>query len=103
MTKDGVEYNFNITPYVIDIDYGNLTLKYKFSSELYKQKFLENRNSFSNRTNNIMSFFNIDFRILKDIKLYTKVEKRGFQLVKNNNQPFYSIEELKVKAIFDII
>ena len=42
MTKDGIEYDFNITPYEIMKKYNGIILTYKFSSELYKNKFIMN-------------------------------------------------------------
>jgi len=102
MTKDGIEYNLNITPYVFKHYYYDLEITYKFSSQLYLDKFLEficNDESESVRVNCIKA----DLRLLKDIKAYSKIEKRGFHIVKNDEVIFNNLNDITVIPRFDII
>ena len=103
MTKDGIEYNLNITPYSIKFMYDDVSILYKFSSELYMNKFIEKHNTKTKETKESKLWLNADLTLLQDIKNYTIIEKRGFQIVKNDKETFTSIEMIKVKAVFDIL
>ena len=80
ITKNGVCYDFSISPYRLTV--GGLT--YVFSSkphlEKFKKKLKENRDiinySLTKRFN-----FNVNVSELADIVLYRKIETRGFLIV----------------------
>lgn len=86
LTKSKIAYDLKISPHRVVVDYGaGEKLEFIFSSELYKNKFLERyqehreqiKNSLSNR-------FGIEIVIhdLADLRLYTTIEKRGFLIYK---------------------
>jgi len=101
MTKDGIEYDFTKTPYIVTIGYGTLILAYRFSSLLYLNKFSKQHEE--NIVKDNKSNFYADLTLITDIKAYNKIEKRGFYILKNEEQTFYNIESIKIKASFDIV
>lgn len=101
MTKDGIEYDFTKTPYIVTIGYENLILDYRFSSLLYLNKFSKQHEE--NVIKDNKANFYADLTLITDIKSYNKIEKRGFYILKNNAQPFYNIELLKIKTNFDVV
>ena len=80
ITKDGVCYDFNISPFKYRVE----DLTYVFSSmshlEKFKKRLKENRDkinkSLSNRFN-----INVNIGHLPDIALYKKIETRGFLII----------------------
>ena len=92
LTRNGIAYDLRKAPedYTIkanyyDYDYDN-EVKYVFSSELYKNKFLER--CFQNRekiNESLTNRFGIRIKndILADLKLYQSIEKRGFLIFYN--------------------
>lgn len=99
MTKDGIEYNFDITPYIVSRNYGELNLKYKFSSEMYMNKFKEKA-----LINNTKLYpYGADLHMVDDLKDYDKIEKRGFQIIKNDKIRILNPELMKVQITFDIV
>lgn len=81
LTRNGVAYDLKKSPYKFSIKYDNEILTFKFSSELYLNKFKSridsNRLSITNSLSNRFGF-NICNNKLCDIKLYSIIEKRGF-------------------------
>jgi len=102
MTKDGIEYDFNITPYEIMKKYNGIILTYKFSSELYKNKFI--MNTLNKKVDKKLKVIGIiyDVTIIEDIKEYCKIEKRGFQIVTSHLNKINSVKDLTIKASYDI-
>ena len=101
MTKDGIEYNLDITPYVIKKSYNGCILTYKFSSEFYKNKF------------NILSEYATDYNLQKigieidrtletDILLYSTIEKRGFQIETSHLTKIENLKDVKIKITYDV-
>lgn len=83
LTRNGIAYNFDISPYKTTVNYSNDSITYTFSSELYKEKFLSKLDEHRNIINNSLSKrfgFDIINDKLSDIKLYSSTEKRGFLL-----------------------
>lgn len=82
MTRNGIVYNLNISPYRITLD----DITFYFSSinhlEKFSEKLIENRNlikySLSKRFG-----FNVNITLLADIVLYSRVETRGFLITSN--------------------
>ena len=86
LTKSKIAYDLNISPHVENIKYGSgENIKFVFSSELYRVKFLnrlmEHREQINNSLSNRFGFKIVNDK-LADIKLYTTIEKRGFLLYK---------------------
>lgn len=86
LTKSKIAYDLTISPHEAVIDYNSgESLKFVFSSNLYRTKFLERLEDNRNTINNAISKrygFNIIANIIADIKLYSSIEKRGFLIYK---------------------
>lgn len=102
MTKDGVEYDFDITPYKVDKKYNGTILTFKFSSEFYKNKFVIL--SKESRVNKKMKVLGISYdeTLIHDIQLYSAIEKRGFQIVTSHLTKINKVSDLKVKISYDV-
>ena len=86
LTRSNIAYDLSISPHRLTVHYGEHSLEYVFSSDLYRRKFLEKQAA--NREQLCVSLskrFGVEVRfpLLADYKLYTTIEKRGFLLVKN--------------------
>ena len=90
LTRSNIAYDLELSPHRAEMPYcGNQHLTFIFSSELYKNKFLEKRKD--NRDYIEQSLkkrfgFTINAEILSDIRLYTTIEKRGFLIVKEGEK-----------------
>lgn len=86
LTRSKIAYDLSISPHRLTETYGEKSLEFVFSSDLYKRKFLEKQ--IDNRKQIEVSLtkrFGVTVKhpILADIRLYTTIEKRGFLLVKD--------------------
>ena len=86
LTRSNIAYDLSISPHRVSVTYGESSLEFVFSSNLYKTKFLEKQ--FINREqieNSLTKRFGVTVRhpILSDVRLYTTIEKRGFLIVKD--------------------
>lgn len=82
-TRNEIYYDLSQTAHTLNVDYGEQTLRYHFSSALYRFKFQQRmhdnraiiRESLSNR-------FGIDINsiIIADLRLYNMIEKRGYYI-----------------------
>lgn len=83
LTRNGIAYNLNFSPYIHTEKYSDETIQYVFSSKMYLDKFLMNyefnRVVIHNRLFNQFKF-DIDSNKIADIKLYADIEKRGFMI-----------------------
>lgn len=95
ITRDGIEYNFDITPYRTNISYGKLILQYRFSSKLYQEKF--QRLHLENKSKTYP--LNSNMEIFDDINGYAKIEKRGF-LINKDGIYFLNIKDIKLYMDF---
>ena len=97
LTRSNVAYDLNISPHKLTVDYKDEDITYIFSSELYKQKFIDrledNRNLINTSLSNRFGFTIINNK-LSDLKLYLTIEKRGFLIYKG---------QVKVECLKDII
>ena len=86
LTKSKIAYDLKISPHKVVMDYGSgEKLEFIFSSELYKNKFLERYEGHREQINNSLSNrFGIKIIIddLADLRLYSTIEKRGFLIYK---------------------
>lgn len=98
LTKSKIAYDLKISPHQVVMDYGTgEKVKFIFSSELYKNKFLERYEEHREQINNSLSNrFGIKIVIndLADLRLYTTIEKRGFLIYKGL---------VKIECLNDII
>lgn len=86
LTRSNIAYDLSISPHREAISYGDGSLVYVFSSDLYRKKFLEKQadhraqiaKSLTNRFG-----FKVQVPLVADLKLYSTIEKRGFLLVAN--------------------
>lgn len=89
LTRGGVAYNFDASPYRYNVDYGSKSITFVFSSEFYLNNFIRKLKSNREKINQSLSKrfgFMVEHNILCDIKLYTSIEKRGFLLYKNGER-----------------
>ena len=82
LTRNGIAYNLNLSPYEVKIKYDkNDYIKYKFSSNLYKENFenklKSNRENINNSLSKRFGFIIVNEKLC-DLKLYSSIEKRGF-------------------------
>ena len=86
LTRSGIAYSLEDSPYMTTIDYSNAEITYAFSSDLYKrmfiQKYEQNRDDINISLTNRFGFSIVN-NVLCDIKLYLTVEKRGFLIIAN--------------------
>lgn len=86
LTRSNIAYDLSISPHRLTVHYGEHSLMYVFSSDLYLRKFLEKQTAHREQLCvSLSKRFGVEVRmsLLSDIKLYTTIEKRGFLLVKN--------------------
>lgn len=91
LTRSNIAYDLNISPHNYIVDYENYkySVKYVFSSDLYKRKFTEKLKENRETINTSLSNrFNLHFvcDILCDLKLYSTIEKRGFLIYVNGEK-----------------
>jgi hypothetical protein len=101
LTRSKIAYNLHYSPHRQEIAYGEGNTTYVFSSELYKQKFLEkletNRQQISA---SLTKRFGVLVRndALADFRLYTTIEKRGFLLIQDRVEI-----ECRDRVVFDSV
>lgn len=83
LTRRGVCYDLEKSPYQIELWYGDKLIIFSFSSannkERFKTKLLDHRKKLEKSLTNRFKII-ITFDILADLILYKNVEKRGFYL-----------------------
>jgi hypothetical protein len=85
LTRYGVAYDLENTPFVYKVKYGSEIYEYKFSSKLYLDKFMNKSFDYRKQVNESLTNrfgFTIINDIISDLKLYTTIEKRGFLIYK---------------------
>ena len=98
LTRGGVAYDLSVSPYTQEITYKDGDLVFHFSSQYYKDNFLDRLGSNRESINDSLSKrfgFTISNNKLCDIKLYSKIEKRGF-LIKNSKEEFTCLNTIKL-------
>lgn len=96
-SKRGIYYNLNDSEYKLNLKENDLT--FYFSSEFYKNKFSENFENYlitENLKLCVKYECKIDASNMLLLKLYQKIETRGFRVVYKNKE----INEIKFKIIF---
>lgn len=82
LTRSGISYNLESSPYTLKVEYQkNDYIIFRFSSNLYKEKFesklLSNRDDINRSLSKRFGFIIVNEK-LSDLKLYSSIEKRGF-------------------------
>nr|UWD73942.1 MAG: late genes activator [Bacteriophage sp.] len=92
MTRGGVEYNLNISPYRYTADTGlTFVFSSKYHLDTFKNKQVENRNRLNESLSNRFNYY-VEFNILADCVLYRQIEQRGFLILKDGeNYPCQNI------------
>lgn len=96
MTRNGIVYDLRKSPYIVDND----DLTFYFSSVNHKEKFIEKRTENRELISYSLSKrfgFNINFNLLSDIVLYSKVETRGF-LIKYKGESFICKKDITLNG-----
>ena len=96
LTRYGVAYDFDVSPYRYNVDYSSGSITFVFSSQFYLKNFITKMKSNREKINQSLSKrfgFSIENDILCDIKLYTSIEKRGF-LIYLNGERFECLDSL---------
>lgn len=89
LTRSNIAYDLNISPHSCLVVYENYEIRYVFSSDLYRRKFLskiEDNRKKINQSLSIRFGFSVDVESLADLKLYTSIEKRGFLIFKSGEK-----------------
>ena len=96
LSRNGVAYNLENTPYIYKVGYGEEVYEYKFSSKLYLDKFMSKSFDYRKQVNESLTKrfgFAIENNLLADIKLYSTIEKRGF-LIANQDRRFHCLNNI---------
>ena len=86
LTRSNIAYDLSISPHRHIVAYGEESLEYVFSSDLYKRKFIEKQTEHREQIESSLTKrfgFTVRQPLLADLRLYSTIEKRGFLLVKN--------------------
>ena len=104
LSRGGICYNLEVTPYFITIKYDDRKVIFNFSSDYYKNKFELKLNEHREKINESLSkrfglsYFN---PLLADIVLYSKVETRGFYLLIDDEE-FKCLNNIKLNGVNQI-
>ena len=101
LTKRGIAYNLEKSPYEVEIEYQDETIKYKFSSLYYVNMFNDKLESNRNEINRSLSNrfgFTIQNDKISDLRLYSKVEKRGF-LIETSKEVIKCLDIIKLGGL----
>ena len=92
MTRGGVEYNLNISPYRYTNDVGlTFVFSSKYHLEVFKNKQTENRKRLNESLSNRFNYY-VEFNVLADCVLYKQIEQRGFLILKDGEN--YSCQNI---------
>lgn len=99
MTRSGIVYDLTQSPHNSIVPYkDNTSIKFIFSSELYRDKFEEkieeNRKKLNESLTNRFGF-TIENDKLCDIKLYAQIEKRGF-LIETGEESIVCLSNIRL-------
>lgn len=89
LTRGGVAYNLDVSPYRYQVDYCDVTVTFCFSSSFYQDNFISRLKANREKINKSLSNrFGFKFKndLLSDLKLYSSIEKRGFLLYQNGER-----------------
>lgn len=104
LTRGGICYNLEKTPFFIINKYDNKKVTFNFSSEFYKNKFINQIEEHRNKINQSLSkrFGLVVINpILSDIVLYSKIESRGFYLLIDDEE-YKCLNNIKLNGVNQI-
>ena len=82
LTKNGICYDLDITPYAVETETGIYYFSSRFYMEKFKEELKQNRDTINSSLKNRFNV-SIVFNSLCDIVLYSRIEKRGFKIYRN--------------------
>ena len=89
LTRNNIAYNLRLSPHIEEVDYESGKTTYVFSSELYRRKFNDKRKEAHEHMSEVLKRrYGMEFDVveLSDAYLYSKIEKRGFLIYKDNKE-----------------
>lgn len=90
LTRANIAYNLHISPHQHEVVYmDGQKVNYFFSSEMYKNKFIERLQGNRETINvSLSKRFNVTFQcdIVADLRLYSTIEKRGFLVMVDGDE-----------------
>lgn len=104
LSRGGICYNLEVTPFFITKKYEDRKVTFNFSSDFYKNKFINQIEQHRTKINESLSKrfgINIINPILADIVLYSKVESRGFYLLIDNEE-YKCLSNIKLNGVNQI-
>ena len=104
LSRGGICYNLEITPFTVISKYENRKVKFSFSSEFYKGKFEAQIKEHREKINQSLSkrFGLVVFNpLLADIVLYSKIETRGFYLLIDDEE-YKCLSSIKLTGVNQI-
>jgi len=97
LTRGGVMWDLNLSPFRMDVPYKQRTLTFVFSSETNRKKFydrfIENREKINESLSNRFKL-NITVDVMCDVRLYETIEKRGFLIVTEEGKKIWQKEDM---------
>lgn len=100
LTRYGICYDLNKTPWNYEVAYTDEILKFRFSSELYMNSFIKKLGSNRKKINDSLSKrFGIilENNKLCDLKLYQSIEKRGF-LIESKEEKIRCLNNIRLNG-----
>lgn len=101
LTRGGVCYELEYTPFTSKVIYQDKVLTFHFSSQYnldkFEEKVEENRDKINYSLSNRFNMF-IELNELCDIKLYETIEKRGFLIV-NSDDRYLCLNTIKLSGV----
>lgn len=98
LTRGRIAHDLKQSPFEHLVSYANFYITYKFSSNLYRTKFIErlkeNRKTINDSLSNRFGI-EIEEDVLCDLKLYKDIEKRGF-LIFYKGQYIECLDDAKI-------
>lgn len=97
MTRNGIEYKLDLSPYTIALDGVTYFFSSKNHLEKFTEKLQENRELLSYSLTKRFGV-NVNITLLSDITLYAKVETRGF-FIKHNGEIFSCKKDIILSGV----
>lgn len=101
ISRNGIAYNFDVSPYELKVKYHDFNLIFRFSSNNNIKKFLNKQDSNREKLQISLSKrfkLSLSLDLIADLKLYTQVETRGF-LILSKDMRFECLEEIAYDGV----
>lgn len=96
MTRNGIEYDLEKSPYKATVENNEEALTMYFSSELNMSKFNIRYHTFTKEIDESLSKrfgLNLHLPLVSALALYHRIEKRGFAVYSSGNQKMMSEDD----------